>query len=139
MKTSKIACLLFILILLLGFDRFYKPDSTGVSSTVEPSHTSNSTPANAITNINDDDDVLVRDEVYIDTFSENCDINIKYPYISIAGKDTSFINYIIHNFVFSIIQLSDDRTGVTLNIDYKITLKNNKMISILFNGLFIVQ
>ncbi len=135
MKTYRKIYLVMILILLVGCDRFNELDSVGVLTPVESSDNSKSEQVNTYTNIKNDD-ILIRDEVYSDTSSENCDINIKYPQITILGKDTSYINYIIYNFVFDIIPLNNDNTGVTLDIDYKITIKNKYMISIIFNGYY---
>lgn len=132
MKIRKIAYLVAIIALLLAIGVLNRPETT---ATPEPTSTPQPTPLIIASNFNDKD-IIIQEEVYTDTSFEKCDVSIKYPVITISGQNTSYVNYIIHDFAMSIIHLDSDRTGVTLYITYEITLKNNKMISILFKGYY---
>lgn len=76
-------------------------------------------------------------EVTLTKNTYNNNIAIKYPQLVSDVKDYSKTNELIKDTVDDFLknQYGDDYTELTLNIDYKITLCNNSIISIVFKGM----
>ena len=82
-------------------------------------------------------DYTIIEETFTDISHKNSSVKIKYPQLNSDKRDYSKTNQLIKDTIHDFLNYDygDNYTDLTLDVDYQITMKNDALISIVFDGL----